>query len=206
MLKAKQAKTQDPDTCADKTKTGTSKAQSSLKNISTPVGSPIMTQIVAETPDASLDASTRHLPFSGRSPERAGSCQGDSGDSKSIEQPPACASVGKDDAVGNDDATIHLHRHPTDATIHPHLHPTSLAIPSVTVRPIVSSERLTAVEGAGASSGDKRPRDDDTETAYMQNDALDEKVEKHRSSAEHSVKLYSEALAKRARLTREVRP
>ena len=36
MLKAKQAKTQDPDTCADKAKTGTSKAQSSLKNISTP--------------------------------------------------------------------------------------------------------------------------------------------------------------------------
>jgi len=175
MLKAKQAKTQDPDTCADKTKTGKSKAQSSFKNVSTPVGSPIMTQIVAETPEASLDASTRPLPFSGSSPQRAASGQGDSEDSKSIEQSPACATVGKDDA------TIHLHRHPTDATIH--------APGSPPKGGVAASERLTAVQGAGASSGDKRPRDDDNETAYMQNDALDEKVEKHRSSAEQSFKV-----------------
>ena len=70
---------------------------------------------------------------------------------------------------------------------------------------VAASERLTAVEGAGASSGDKRPHDDDTETAFMQNDALDEKVEKHRSSGEHSFMLYHQALAKCARLTRKVR-
>jgi hypothetical protein len=64
---------------------------------------------------------------------------------------------------------------------------------------------------AGESSGDKRLRQDDAGVEggcvppQDQDRALDAQVESHRRGAEQSYKVYHDLLAKRARLTREVR-
>ena len=69
----------------------------------------------------------------------------------------------------------------------------------------------TGARGAGASSGDKRLREHDAGgeggcvPPQDQDRALDAQVESHRRGAEQSYKVYHDLLAKRARLTREVR-
>jgi len=68
----------------------------------------------------------------------------------------------------------------------------------------------TGAGGAGPSSGDKRPREDDSggeggcALPQDQDRAIDAQVESHRRGAEQSYKNYHDLLAKRARLTREV--
>ena len=68
----------------------------------------------------------------------------------------------------------------------------------------------TGIRGAGPSSGDKRPREDESggeggcALPQDQDRALDAQVESHRRGAEQTYQIYHDLLAKRARLAREV--
>ena len=168
---------------SDKANANQTRTKGALQRLATPAGSPSKTQQerVAETPQPSLDTDKS----AGAPGKRAAPLASPHVSPQRPTRSSGEAAVLTTAAADNEGATdVGKEAQPQDAT---------------------------DAGGPGPSSGDKRPREDEaggeggSAPPQDQDSGLDAQVESHRRGAEQSYRIYHDLLAKRARLTREVR-
>jgi len=171
---------------ADITKADETRTSCAPQRLATPVGSPSRTQqeLIAETPQPSLDADQSAEAPGKREESPIKSLNVSPQRAARSEQAPVTAAAGAAAASADKEGAMDV------------------------VKDGLPKDAMD--KGAGASSGNKRLREDEAGgeggcvASQDQDCVLDAQVESHRRGAEKSYEVYHELLAKRARLAREV--